>query len=266
MDVNSRDPSQNIIPFRIKGVESARFDVNGNLGIGTITPTATLDVSVTTNIRGNVSIGGGASNYNNGDMNLTLNGHPIENKTAIVVSMDSQPVAATALNRQKKQSIPLAGASTLSTSDIVAKMSGVSVGKTQVYGVGAAQMATYGNIVVAVGSGTNSIAYSLTNPPTAASWVGIPNSSNTFTSLSYNIAYANGTWVAVGGGTNNIAYSTSTPPVASSWVGVPSGTFNGVTNIPGPGRNIAYGNGVWVAVGGGPTSIAYSLANPPTAE
>ena len=150
-------------------------------------------------------------------------------------------------------------------------MSGVSVGKTQTYGVGASQMASYGNIVVAVGEGTNSIAYSLVNPPTASSWVGIPNSANTFTSLSYNIAYANGTWVAVGGGTNNIAYSTSTPPVASSWVGIPSGTFNGVTNIPTDTvRNIAYGNGAWVVVGNssatGAPVLSYSLANPPTAE
>ena len=82
----------------------------------------------------------------------------------VVVNMDSQPAASTALNRQKKQSIPLSAASTLSTSDIVAKMSGVSVGKTQSYGVGASQMASYGNIVVAVGEGTNCIAYSLTNP------------------------------------------------------------------------------------------------------
>jgi outer membrane translocation and assembly module TamA len=31
MDVNSRDPLQNIIPFRIKGVEISRFDSSGNL-------------------------------------------------------------------------------------------------------------------------------------------------------------------------------------------------------------------------------------------
>jgi len=48
MDVNSRDPLQNIIPFRIKGVEIGRFDGSGNLGIGTATTTATavrLDIS-----------------------------------------------------------------------------------------------------------------------------------------------------------------------------------------------------------------------------
>jgi len=45
MDVNSRVPSQNIIPFRIKGVDVARFDSAGNLGIGTNTPTTKLDVT-----------------------------------------------------------------------------------------------------------------------------------------------------------------------------------------------------------------------------
>jgi len=253
MDVNSREPSQNIIPFRIKGVEIARFDICGNLGIGTSAPSAILDVV------GNVKING----------ELYVNGTPLTSLTSgVVVNIDSQPVAATALNRQKKQSIPLAAGSTLSTSDVIAKMSGVSVGKTQVYGVGPAQMASYGNIVVAMGEGTNSIAYSLTNPPTASSWVGIPNSAATFTTRGWNIAYANGTWVAVGEGTNSIAYSTMTPPVASSWVGIPtSSSFNGAVNTFGTrGYDIAYGNGAWVAVGVGTNSIAYSLANPPTAE
>ena len=48
MDVNSRDPLQNIIPFRIKGVEISRFDSSGNLKIGTTTttaPTVRLDIS-----------------------------------------------------------------------------------------------------------------------------------------------------------------------------------------------------------------------------
>ena len=48
MDVNSRDPLQNIIPFRVKGVEIGRFDSSGNLKIGTTTttaPTVRLDIS-----------------------------------------------------------------------------------------------------------------------------------------------------------------------------------------------------------------------------
>ncbi len=135
MDVNSRDPSQNILPFRIKGVDVARFDTSGNLGIGTVNPTARLEVV------GDVKISNNA--YNTSDTVFMVNGHPIENKTIAVVNIDSQPMATTALNRQKKQSIPLAMPSTLSTSDIVAKMSGVSVGKSQTYAVGPAQMASY---------------------------------------------------------------------------------------------------------------------------
>ena len=270
MDVNSRDPSQNIIPFRIKGVEAGRFDAAGNLGIGTTAPTTKLDVAGAVNIVGSLNIVN--SNSSGNESGITIGGVALENKmnSAVVVNIDSQPAPATVLNRQKKQSIPLAASSSLSTSDIVAKMSGVSVGKTQTYGVGPAQMASYGNIVVAVGEGTNSIAYSLTNPPTAASWVGIPNSAATFSTRGRNIAYANGTWVAVGEGNNSIAYSTMTPPVASSWVGIPNNiSFNAVTttNTFGTrGNDIAYGNGAWVAVGSGTNSIAYSLANPPTAE
>ena len=57
MDVNSRDPLQNIIPFRIKGAEIGRFDSSGNLKIGTTTttaPTVRLDIS------------GGAARVNSG--------------------------------------------------------------------------------------------------------------------------------------------------------------------------------------------------------
>ena len=256
MDINSRDPSQNIIPFRILGNEIARFDQDGNLGIGTSVPSAKLDVVGSIKLTGVATISGG----------LTLNGRNIEDKTTVVVNMDSQ-ISSTALNKQKKQSIPLYEPTILRTSDIIAKMNGVSVGKTQSYGVGAAQTASYGNIVVAVGSGTNSIAYSLANPPTASSWVGIPNSANTFTGQGWNITYANGTWVAVGEGTNSIAYSTMTPPIASSWVGIPSSNQQPIINtFTTRARDITYGNGAWVAVGDGTNTISYSLANPPTAE
>jgi len=57
MDINSRDPSQNIIPFRILGVDVGRFDQGGNLGIGTVNPTARLEVVGTTKISGNTNIG-----------------------------------------------------------------------------------------------------------------------------------------------------------------------------------------------------------------
>jgi hypothetical protein len=200
--------------------------------------------------------------------------------------MDSQ-VSTTALNKQKKQSIPLAEPSILRTNDIVAKMSGVSVGKTQVYGVGAGQTASYGNIVVAVGSGTNciayangtwvavgegpnAIAYSTMTPPIASSWVGIPLASqrngvvHTFGGggIGRTIIYANGYWVAVGSSTNCLCYSNANPPTAESWIGVPLSS-NIMNNT---GHSIAYGNGTWLIVGNNANAVAYSTRTPPTAD
>ena len=124
MDVNSRDPSQNIIPFRITGIEAARFDQNGNLGIGTTNPSAKLDISGNVNVLGSTTISGittlnndtiiagklilstnsQTSGLNNINPTITINGRVIEDKITAVVNMDSQ-VSTTALNKQKKQSI-----------------------------------------------------------------------------------------------------------------------------------------------------------------
>jgi Chaperone of endosialidase len=82
MDVNSRDPLQNIIPFRIKGVEISRFDSSGNLKIGTTTttaPTVRLDVS------------GGAARVNSGSITttaLTTTGRIGVNTTTPTTALD----------------------------------------------------------------------------------------------------------------------------------------------------------------------------------
>ena len=82
MDVNSRDPSQNIIPFRIKGVEIGRFDSSGNLKIGTSTtlaPTVRLDIS------------GGEARVNSGSVTstaLTTTGRIGVNVASPTVSLD----------------------------------------------------------------------------------------------------------------------------------------------------------------------------------
>ena len=82
MDVNSREPSQNIIPFRIKGVEIARFDSSGNLKIGTTTtlaPTVRLDIS------------GGEARVNSGSVAstaLTTTGRIGVNVASPTVSLD----------------------------------------------------------------------------------------------------------------------------------------------------------------------------------
>lgn len=82
MDVNSREPSQNIIPFRIKGVEIGRFDSSGNLKIGTTTtlaPTVRLDIS------------GGEARVNSGSVTstaLTTTGRIGVNVASPTVSLD----------------------------------------------------------------------------------------------------------------------------------------------------------------------------------
>ena len=87
MDVNSRDPLQNIIPFRIKGVEISRFDSSGNLKIGTTTttaPTVRLDIS------------GGSARVNSGSATstaLTTTGRIGVNTATPTVTLDVSGVS-----------------------------------------------------------------------------------------------------------------------------------------------------------------------------
>ncbi len=87
MDVNSRDPLQNIIPFRVKGVEIGRFDSSGNLKIGTTTttaPTVRLDIS------------GGEARVNSGSATstaLTTTGRIGVNQPSPTVDLDVSGVS-----------------------------------------------------------------------------------------------------------------------------------------------------------------------------
>ena len=59
-------------------------------------------------------------------------------------------------------------------------------------------------------------------------------------------------WVAGGNGiTNTLVYSTN----GFTWTGRGTGVFDNA----GGGRGVAYGNGLWVAVGNGTNSLAYSM-------
>jgi hypothetical protein len=99
---------------------------------------------------------------------------------------------------------------------------------------------------LAVGSGTNAIAYSQSSPD---NWIGLGTSIMT---TGNGIAF-NGTnrWVAVGGGTNTLAYSTSASGTA--WTGSGASIFNNYALA------VAFGNNTWVAVGNGSShSVATS--------
>ena len=103
MDVNSRDPLQNIIPFRIKGAEIGRFDSSGNLKIGTTTttaPTVRLDIS------------GGSARVNSGSATataLTTTGRIGVNTTTPTVDLDVSGVARMAASSAASTALTTTG-------------------------------------------------------------------------------------------------------------------------------------------------------------
>jgi hypothetical protein len=107
-----------------------------------------------------------------------------------------------------------------------------------------AGVAWNGSMFVAVGSGTNTIAYSINGQY----WYPSNNSMNIF-SYGQAVAWNGSLWVAVGTGTNTIAYS----PDGINWTG-----SNNSTTIFSSGIGIAWNGEIWVAVGEGTNSIAYS--------
>jgi len=100
---------------------------------------------------------------------------------------------------------------------------------------------------VAVGEGTNTIAYS----SDGTNWTGVV--SNLFTT-GYNIAWNGSLYVAVGTGTSN-AIATSSDGI--NWTGRGSSMFG--TTGTSIGYGVAWNGSLWVAVGSGTTStIVYS--------
>lgn len=96
------------------------------------------------------------------------------------------------------------------------------------------------NFLVAVGSGTNSIAYSYDD----SSWWGGGNSIFT---IGRGIAYNGSVWVAVGEGANTIAYS----PDGMRWYGLGPILFTA-------GYAVAWNGNTWIAAGSGSTTLAFS--------
>ena len=96
-----------------------------------------------------------------------------------------------------------------------------------------------GSYYVAVGNGTNNIAWS----QNSTSWNGL--STTYLTASGYAVYWYNNAWIAVGSGTYNVAWSTNTV----NW-------FNPIfqTNLRGFGWNGSY----WIGVGAGGTTLAYA--------
>jgi hypothetical protein len=96
---------------------------------------------------------------------------------------------------------------------------------------------------VAVGSGTNTIAYS----SDGITWTGLGKT--IFSAYGNGVAWNGTRWVAVGyGTTNSIAYSSD----GITW------TEAGTSIFSGEGYGVAWNGRRWVAVGQGTNSIAYS--------
>jgi len=110
---------------------------------------------------------------------------------------------------------------------------------------------TTSGLWVAVGNAypfSNSIQYSVDG----LNWSNVRSNNFPNTSMEhYGVAYGNGLWVTVGrgnplGGISTIKYSGD----GSNWSNANSGFSNNLGDNP-VGRGVAYGNGLWVAVGRG---------------
>ena len=99
--------------------------------------------------------------------------------------------------------------------------------------------------MVAVGQGTNTIAYSADG----STWTGSTTGNAIFTSFGLGVAWNGIRFVAVGQGTNSIAYSND----GITWVGVTALTIFSVQ-----GRGVAWNGTRWIADGNGTSPIAYS--------
>jgi len=111
---------------------------------------------------------------------------------------------------------------------------------TSIFSTQGKNIAWNGSMWVAVGNGTNSIAYSYDG----ITWMGLGTSVLT---LGNGIAWSGSMWIAVGSGTNSIAYSYD----GLRWTGIGTSIFTS-------GNGVAWNGTLWVAVGSGTNTIAYS--------
>ena len=105
-------------------------------------------------------------------------------------------------------------------------------------------MAWNGSLWVAVGSGTNALAYSADG----LVWTGSSTGNAIFTTRANSVAWNGTQWVAVGQGTNSIAYSAD----GITWTAISSTVFST------QGNSVAWTGSLWIAAGSGTNTIAYS--------
>ena len=98
------------------------------------------------------------------------------------------------------------------------------------------------NFMVAVGRGTNTLAYTYDG----VKWNGL--GTTVFSNRGWKVAWNGSLWVAVGQGTNTIATSAD----GINWTG------RGTTMFSTYGANVAWNGSLWVAVGAGTNTIATS--------
>jgi hypothetical protein len=218
-----------------------KMDLRGNIGIGTISPVYSLDVSGTINastsvlVNGQPITGGGATLYTS-----TIN---------IPVFTDYTQTRQTTLI---KQSISYPTTVTIQSSNVVAQIDGVLYN---------GQHYTFGpkipGIWVAcgragVGVGHNYVAYS----NDGINWIGLGTPEFT----------DNGTWGAVGwNGTTWLLFGASgseTPTSLRSNDGITWTTYTPTgfgTRISSQGGEIAWNGNIWVMAGGGTNPLAWSF-------
>lgn len=251
------------------GVNGGQLEFYTKLDAGNVTEKLRI------NNMGAIGIGG--ANYGSVGQVITSNG---SNSSVSWTTPGGNPIQINLSvqgTTNKKKQIVYTTTKTITASDITARLDN-SADKEQVYTFGESYFLE--NQWVAVGQGTNTIAYSRNG----IDWTGL--GASVFTTAGNAVVWSGSRWVAVGQGTNSIAYSDN----GLTWTGIGTSVFsngrgintngnlfvavgsgNGIasstdgitwvgtgTSIFTNGYDVAYNGERWVAVGNGANTIAYS--------
>jgi len=215
-----------------QGVNSATLyvdSINNRVGVGTGNPGYTLEVNGDLYCTGNLRIGGagGGGSGSGGVVKFVPNTQ--------ILNMDSSPITGRYL--QKKASILYTETSYLKTSNVSTKMSGVSIGAAQVYGLGVNTLANMPTNILLGTDGSGNVYYSNSNTAVPVWQLVCSGILDSVLSIGYNA----GLWVAGGTGLyHNMMYSYD----GKAWVGLGKPVFSTQCNY------VGYAGGIWVAGGG----------------